>query len=96
MRLNPSRLPAFHVRALWEEPKDTPTLLHPAEGGGRGRGAQILSSLLRAAPSRPPGDNARFPQSWLPQDSRLYYEATSIHSWFLYNHIYSRRKLVLN
>lgn len=92
MRLNPSRA-AFHARALWEEPKDTPTLLHPTGGG---RGAQILSSLLRAAPSRPPGDNARFPQSWLPQDSRLYYEATSSHSWFLYNHIYSRRKLVLN
>lgn len=90
MRLNPE-LPstcALSGRSL----KTRPPSSTPRGWGG----AQILSSLLRAAPSRPPGDNARFPQSWLPQDSRLYYEATSIHSWFLYNHIYSRRKLVLN
>lgn len=44
----------------------------------------------------PPGDNIHFLQSWLLQGSRLYYKATTNNSWFLYNSIYLRRKLVLS
>lgn len=54
---------------------------------------QILRALLRAAPSLVLwGDIIHFLQSWLPQESSLYYKATTINSWFLYNYIYLRRK----
>lgn len=92
MRLNPE-LPstcALSGRSL----KTRPPSSTPRGGGEAGRPDPELPS--QSCPFTSSGDNARFPQSWLPQDSRLYYEATSIHSWFLYNHIYSRRKLVLN